>query len=187
MEPQNYVQKKIFVDGNAISGKNLTSFSIVRYGNVLSSRGSIIPLIQKLKKKTSNLPLTDERMTRFFINLEDAVKFVLSSFKIMDKGEIFIPKMPSVYIKDLMKTIYPKGKIYVTGIRPGEKIDELLISKDESAQSVETKNSYIIFPNNTFVHSKLIKKMNKKKSYKTFEYNSKDNKDFLNIQKLKTF
>jgi UDP-N-acetylglucosamine 4,6-dehydratase len=175
--------EKIFIDGNAISGKNSTSFSIVRYGNVLSSRGSIIPLIKKLKlEKQKTIPLTDERMTRFFINLTDAVKFVLSSFKMMDKGEIFIPKMPSIYIKDLMKTIYPEANIKIIGIRPGEKIDELLISKDESLDTYIINNGYVLLPNKLYFNSKLKKKL--KKFVKNFEYNSKDNVNFLSKNKI---
>ena len=175
--------EKIFIDGNAISGKNSTSFSIVRYGNVLSSRGSIIPLIKKLKlEKQKTIPLTDERMTRFFINLTDAVKFVLSCFKMMDKGEIFIPKMPSIYIKDLMKTIYPEANIKIIGIRPGEKIDELLISKDESLDTYIINNGYVLLPNKLYFNSKLKKKL--KKFVKNFEYNSKDNVNFLSKNKI---
>ena len=175
--------EKIFIDGNAISGKNSTSFSIVRYGNVLSSRGSIIPLIKKLKlEKQKTIPLTDERMTRFFINLTDAVKFVLSSFKMMDKGEIFIPKMPSIYIKDLMKTIYPEANIKIIGIRPGEKIDELLISKDESLDTYIINNGYVLLPSKLYFNSKLKKKL--KKFVKNFEYNSKDNVNFLSKNKI---
>ena len=174
--------EKIFIDGNAISGKDLTSFSIVRYGNVLSARGSIIPLIKKLKLENKAMPLTDNRMTRFFINLEEAVKFVLFSFKIMDKGEIFVPKMPSVYIKDLMKTIYPEGKIKVVGIRPGEKIDELLISKDESQNTYKIKNGYALIPNKLYFESKLKKKLSKIST--VFEYNSRDNENFLNKKKI---
>ena len=105
----------------------------------------------------------------------------------MDRGEVFVPKMPSVYIKDLIKTINPSTSIHISGIRPGEKIDELLISKDELSQTIETKNEYIIFPNNTFVKSKLSKKGNKNKVSNMFEYSSKNNKDFLNTKKLKSF
>lgn len=176
--------EKIFIDGNAISGKDSTSFSIVRYGNVLSSRGSIIPLIKKLKlenKKT--VPLTDQKMTRFFINLNDAVKFVLKSFEIMDKGEIFIPKMPSIFIKDLMKTIYPQCEIKIIGIRPGEKIDELLISKDECLGAYELKNGYALVPKKLYFTSKLRNKL--KKIKQVFEYNSKDNDNFLSKEEIK--
>ena len=160
----------------------------MRYGNVLNSRGSIIPLIKKYKEeKKNNFPLTDEKMTRFFISLENSVKFVIQCLKNMDKGEVFIPKMPSVYIKELIKTISPNLSIKISGVRPGEKIDELLVSKDESVQTVETKGEYIIFPNNTFVKSKLSKKFKKKKNSKIFEYNSKNNRDFLSSKKLKNF
>ena len=179
--------EKLFITANALSG-SVTNFSVVRYGNVLNSRGSIIPLILKYKKeKKEKFPLTDEKMTRFFISLEDSVKFVIKSLNSMDKGEIFIPKMPSVYIKDLIQVLYPNVSIKVTGIRPGEKIDELLISKDESAQTSELNDSYIIFPNNTFVISKLLKKNNLGINLKNFEYNSKNNKNFLDLNKLKKF
>ena len=178
--------EKLFVTANALSG-SATNFSVVRYGNVLNSRGSIIPLILKYKNEgKKNFPLTSEKMTRFFISLENSVKFVVQSLKIMHKGEIFIPKMPSVYIKDLINALYPNVSIKLTGVRPGEKIDELLISKDESAQSVEYKDNYIIFPNNTFVVSKLYKN-NFKNKLKNFEYSSRNNKNFLNLKKLKSF
>ena len=179
--------EKLFVTANALSG-SATNFSVVRYGNVLNSRGSIIPLILKYKNEgKKNFPLTSEKMTRFFISLENSVKFVVQSLKVMHKGEIFIPKMPSVYIKDLIYSLYPNVPIKLTGIRPGEKIDELLISKDESAQTVEFKDSYIIFPNNTFVVSKLLKKRNLKNKLKNFEYSSRNNKNFLNLEKIKSF
>ena len=178
--------EKLFVAGNALSG-SVTSFSVVRYGNVLNSRGSIIPLILKYKNEgKNNFPLTSEKMTRFFISLENSVKFVLQSLKVMHRGEIFIPKMPSVYIKDLINALYPNVSIKLTGIRPGEKIDELLISKDECTQAFEYKDSYIIFPNNTYVVSKLSKN-NFKNKLKNFEYSSRTNKNFLNLKKLKSF
>ena len=179
--------EKTFISSNALSGKD-TKFSVVRYGNVLNSRGSIIPLIMNYKKqKKNNFPLTDEKMTRFFISLEDSVKFVIKCLKNMDKGEVFVPKMPSVYIKDLIKTLNPNTSIKISGLRPGEKIDEILISKDESVQTIETKEEYVIFPNNTFVKSKLSKSNSKNKNTNRFEYNSKNNKDFLNTKKLKFF
>ena len=109
--------EKIFLDANALSGSNPTKFSIVRYGNVLNSRGSIIPLILKHKlENKKDFPLTDERMTRFFIDLNDAAKFVCYSFKLMDKGEIFIPKMYSMLIKDLVQSIFPNCKLKKIGL-----------------------------------------------------------------------
>ena len=175
--------EKIFIDANAISGKNSTRFSIVRYGNVLNSRGSLIPLILKLKSQSNkNVPITDYKMTRFFISINDAVRFVDNCFKIMDKGEIFIPKMPSVYIKDLIKAIYKKCNLYSVGIRPGEKMNEILISSQESSDAYQIKNGYVIIPDKVYFSSLL--KNRCKKIKKTFEYNSKDNKELLDTKNI---
>jgi UDP-N-acetylglucosamine 4,6-dehydratase len=175
--------EKIFLDANALSGTKSTKFSVVRYGNVLNSRGSIIPLILKIKsEKKLEVPLTDEKMTRFFISLTDAVKFVISSFKLMDKGEIFVPKMPSVFIKDLIKSIYPTCKIKNIGIRPGEKIDEMLISEIESADAYELKDGYALISKKTYFSSKLKDILKKNKTL--FEYNSRENNQFLNRQQI---
>jgi len=175
--------EKIFIDANAITGKNSTKFSIVRYGNVLNSRGSVIPLILKAKSENiKEVPLTDERMTRFFISLTDAVKFVIRSLNLMDKGEIFVPKMPSVYIKDLIKTVYPSCKFKKIGIRPGEKIDELLISENESSDAYEIKGGYVLISKKTYFASKLKEKLKKNKNL--FEYNSRDNNQFLSRKQI---
>lgn len=175
--------EKIFIDANAISGRNSTKFSIVRYGNVLNSRGSIIPLILKIKSENKKeIPLTDERMTRFFISLNEAAKFVDKSFNLMDKGEIFIPKMPSVFIKDLIKAIYPSCRLKTIGIRPGEKIDELLMSENESSDAYELKNGYALISKKNFFSSKLKDKLKKNKTL--FEYNSRENKQFLTQQQI---
>ncbi len=175
--------EKIFIDANAITGRNSTKFSIVRYGNVLNSRGSVIPLILKAKSENiKEVPLTDERMTRFFISLTDAVKFVIRSLNLMDKGEIFVPKMPSVYIKDLIKTVYPSCKFKKIGIRPGEKIDELLISENESSDAHEIKGGYVLISKKTYFASKLKEKLKKNKNL--FEYNSRDNNQFLSRKQI---
>ncbi len=175
--------EKIFIDANAITGKNSTKFSIVRYGNVLNSRGSVIPLILKAKSENiKEVPLTDERMTRFFISLTDAVKFVIRGLNLMDKGEIFVPKMPSVYIKDLIKTVYPSCKFKKIGIRPGEKIDELLISENESSDAYEIKGGYVLISKKTYFASKLKEKLKKNKNL--FEYNSRDNNQFLSRKQI---
>lgn len=175
--------EKIFLDANSLSGRSPTKFSVVRYGNVLNSRGSIIPII--LKKRLENkkeVPLTDERMTRFFINLSDAVKFVVASFKIMDKGEIFVPKMPSLFIKDLIKTIYPSCKIKNIGIRPGEKIDEILISETESHDCYDLKDGYALISKKAYYSSKLTGQLKKCKTI--FEYSSRKNNNFLTKPKI---
>ena len=175
--------EKIFIDANAITGRSSTKFSIVRYGNVLNSRGSVIPLILKAKSENKKeVPLTDERMTRFFISLNDAIKFVIKSLKMMDKGEIFVPKMQSFFIKDLIKSIYPSSKLKKIGIRPGEKIDELLISKNESSDAYELKDGYVLISKKTYFFSNLREKL--KKSKNLFEYNSRDNDKFLNKKQI---
>ena len=125
--------EKLFTAANALAGSQNTRFSVVRYGNVINSRGSVVPYFKKLileKKKV--LPITDKNMTRFFISLEDSVKFVLNSFSIMKYGEVFIPKINSLKIIDLVKSLDSKIKIKIIGIRQGEKIDESLISKEEN-------------------------------------------------------
>ena len=114
---------KLFVSANLLSGNIKTKFSVVRYGNVISSRGSVIPIFLELKKNNSKyIPITNSEMTRFVITKEEAIQFVIDSFKIMNGGEVFIPKIPSVNIIDLAKTIHPKAKIKIIGIRQGEKI-----------------------------------------------------------------
>ncbi len=175
--------EKIFIDANAIAGKNSTKFSIVRYGNVLNSRGSIIPLVLNNKQnKIKEIPLTDDRMTRFFISLNNAVKFVIKSFSLMDKGEVFVPKMPSVFIKDLIKTIYPSCKLKKIGIRPGEKIDEVLISLNESLDAYELKDGYALISKKSYFSNTLKKKLKKNKN--PFEYSSKQNEKFLNQKQI---
>tara|TARA_Y100000389_G_scaffold191064_1_gene216635 strand:+ start:5072 stop:6079 length:1008 start_codon:yes stop_codon:yes gene_type:complete len=136
--------EKLFIAANNITGGK-TTFSIVRYGNVSGSRGSVIPLYLKLvNQKKEFLPLTDKKMTRFFILLKDGVNFVLNSIARMQGGEIFIPKLKSFFIKDLIVSLSKKQK--VIGIRPGEKIDEIMFSKDESRSIIEFKDHYSIPP-----------------------------------------
>ena len=141
------VSDKLFVSANNFYGNNLTRFSVVRYGNVAGSRGSIIPLLKSLKeKKLSCVPLTDPDMTRFWIEKKDAVKFVIKSFLRMHGGEIFIPKLKSFKILDLLKVFGLDKKIKISGIKPGEKIHETLCDKNESRNTIVFKNFYTIIP-----------------------------------------
>ena len=131
---------KIFIAANNITGKEGTKFSIVKYGNVLGSRGSIIPSFLKIiKEKKKVFPITDPRMSRFFISLDQGVSFVLSNLSIMRGGEIFIPKIPSLKIVDLAKAINPNCDLKIIGMRPGEKVHEILLSKEEAAYTTEKK------------------------------------------------
>ncbi len=184
---------KLFVSANNFGGKkNSSRFSVVRYGNVLNSRGSVIPYFkQLLEMNKTSLPITDLNMTRFFISLEGGIKFVLESFERMQGGEIFIPKLPSCYIKDIAKTLNPKIKLKVIGIRPGEKLHESLCSTEESHLTIEFRNHYVIEPTiwepsvnaKTYMIDK--KKERGKRVKKNFKYNSFNNKDILNIHTIK--
>jgi UDP-N-acetylglucosamine 4,6-dehydratase (inverting) len=138
--------EKLFIAANHYRGTiHKTKMSCVRYGNVVGSRGSVIPLFKK-QKETGILTITDERMTRFWLTLEQAVEFVISCIGKMDGGEIFVPKIPSMKIMDLAKVIAPECKIRIIGIRPGEKIHECLLTEDESRHSLEFKDYFIILP-----------------------------------------
>ena len=122
----------MFTAANNIGGKSDITFSVVRYGNVFGSRGSVVPFyIYLLEKNNDTLPITDERMTRFWITLEEAVNFVISSLSIMKGGEIFVPKIPSVKITDLVQALAPDIKTEIVGIRPGEKLHEVMCPRDE--------------------------------------------------------
>ncbi|GAB6145289.1 UDP-N-acetylglucosamine 4,6-dehydratase (inverting) [Desulfocicer niacini] len=137
---------KLFIHANAYSGNRPTRFSLVRYGNVLGSRGSVIPLFRR-QKSQGYITITDKRMTRFWISLEQAVELVLNGLKAMQGGEIFIPQIPSMRITDLANAIAPGCEQREIGIRAGEKIHEVLINEEEGRRTVKTKNFYIVLPN----------------------------------------
>jgi UDP-N-acetylglucosamine 4,6-dehydratase len=141
--------EKIFVQSNAYSGAKGTRFSCVRYGNVVGSRGSVVPLFLK-QKKTGTVTVTDPRMTRFWITLEQGVRFVVRCIDLMHGGEVFVPKIPSMNIMDLVKVIAPECKVNEVGIRPGEKLHEVLISEDEARYAVETEDMYVIQPQHSW-------------------------------------
>jgi len=139
---------KIFTAANQLSGDGGTVFCCVRYGNVVGSRGSVVPLYQRLVTEgTTELPVTDARMTRFWITLEQGVEFVLSCLDMMRGGEIFIPKIPSMKITDLAAALSPGGKVKIIGIRPGEKLHEVMITEDDARNTVEFSDRYVIEPN----------------------------------------
>ena len=179
------VAEKIFIDGNAYGG-NRVKFSVVRYGNVVASRGSVIEYFLNLKKnKTKVFPITDTKMTRFWMTLDESVDLVLNAIKEAEGGEIFIPKIPSMNIVDLAKAIMPECKFKITGIRPGEKINEVLISEDETRRSKSFKDMYVILPE-FFVRKEIHKKYKKAQTVpKNFVYKSDKNKRWLKDKDLK--
>jgi len=137
--------EKLFIDGNAYAGEKNIRFSVARYGNVVGSRGSVIPIFQE-SKKTGILSITDKRMTRFWITLEQGVNFVIKCMERMHGGEIFVPKIPSMRIVDVAKVIAPSCKFKIIGIRPGEKLHEVLMTDDEVRRALEFSDMYIIEP-----------------------------------------
>jgi len=139
------VAEKLFVQANAYSAIQGTRFACVRYGNVVGSRGSVIPLFKKLRE-TGTITLTDERMTRFWITLEQGIKFVINSLELMHGGEVFVPKIPSMKITDLATVIAPDCKQEMIGIRPGEKLHEMLVSRDESRHALEFEDMFVVQP-----------------------------------------
>ena len=185
---------KLFTAANNLVGSGRTRFAVVRYGNVSGSRGSVVPFFKKLlAEKAEFIPITDMKMTRFWISLEQGVNFVLKTLVRMHGGEIFVPKIPSINIVDLATAIAPNLPQKEVGIRPGEKIHELMCPKDDSMHVIEFNDFFIIRPSITF---------NSRSSdcYKTtmlgeqgkpvelgFEYNSKNNPNFLNVEEIRDF
>lgn len=181
---------KLFTAANNIVGEGETRFAVVRYGNVVGSRGSVVPFFKGLiERGATELPITDERMTRFWLKLEDGVEFVLKNFQRMQGGEIFIPKIPSMRILDLAKAIAPNAKIKVIGIRPGEKLHEVMCPSDLYYETVEFPDHFVIKPSIEFA---------RKIDYITnalgehghmvadgFDYNSGNNPHFLTVEELK--
>lgn len=141
--------EKLFVQSNAYAGSKNTRFACVRYGNVVGSRGSVVPVFLK-QRATGKVTVTDERMTRFWISLEGGVRFVIRAVENMHGGEVFVPKIPSMTVTDLAKAIAPEAVIEFIGIRPGEKLHEVLISEDEARQTVELPDMYVVQPAESF-------------------------------------
>jgi UDP-N-acetylglucosamine 4,6-dehydratase len=185
------VSDKLFIAANNLVGDRKLKFSIVRYGNVLSSRGSFVPLLKNLSKdKKSIIPITHKNMTRFWITLDESVDLVESALIIMKGGEIFIPKLPSVKITDLPKVICPENKIKFTGLRPGEKIHEILCPLESSHETIEFKNYFIIKPTikirNRNINYINYPNENGRKVEENFEYSSGTNKKVLNLKQIKS-
>jgi UDP-N-acetylglucosamine 4,6-dehydratase len=141
--------EKLFVQGNAYAGGRNTRFACVRYGNVVGSRGSVIPLFLE-QRRFGQVTLTDERMTRFWLTLEQGVDFVINALDKMRGGEVFVPRIPSMSMVDLAQTLAPGCKVKVTGIRPGEKLHECLLSSDEARHAAAHDDMYVIYPEHSF-------------------------------------
>ena len=183
---------KLFIAANHLSGKNRTRFSVVRYGNVAGSRGSIVPFFKNIyQEKKDFVPITDIKMTRFWIRINEGVDFVFNSFKRMHGGEIFIPKMPSVKIIDVANAYAPGIEHKIIGIRPAEKIHEVLCTKELFNDTIDFGNFFIIKPSTNLWDDSdyFCTELNEKGKIvdNNFEYNSENNFDFLSVQKIKEY
>lgn len=174
--------EKLFVQSNAYSGEEGTRFSCVRYGNVLGSRGSVLPVFEE-QRKNGKITVTDPRMTRFWITLDQGVRFVLKCIGQMYGGEIFVPKIPSMNIMDLVKTVAPECEVDIVGIRPGEKLNEVLISREEATHTVELDEMYIVQPANPSWQIEEIP--GTKPLPEDFQYKSNENSRWLTVPELK--
>jgi UDP-N-acetylglucosamine 4,6-dehydratase/5-epimerase len=181
---------KLFIAANNIAGGHRTRFSVVRYGNVIGSRGSVVPLYRKLiEQGATELPVTDTRMTRFWIKLQQGVDFVLKCFGEMAGGELFVPKLPSIRIVDLVAAMHPQAKVKVIGIRPGEKLHEVMCPSDDSHLTLEFGDHYVIQPTIMLGHeADFRQKPSGEKGRPVaegFEYNSADNPRFLTVPEIR--
>ena len=176
---------KLFITGNIYCGSGITRFSVVRYGNVAGSRGSVIPFFQKLVEEgATELPITDMRMTRFWLKLEQAVEMVLKALETMQGGELFVKKIPSMKMPDLAKAIAPNIKIKEVGIRPGEKIHEQMITVADAPNTIEFEDYYIILPQINFENIEHTYP-GAKKVAEDFEYHSGNNDRWLTVEEMK--
>ncbi|TDF39434.1 UDP-N-acetylglucosamine 4,6-dehydratase (inverting) [Alteromonadaceae bacterium M269] len=182
---------KLFVAANNISGAKGPRFSVVRYGNVVGSRGSVVPYFRSLLAQGQDiLPVTHREMTRFWITLDEGVEFVVNSFQRMQGGEIFVPKIPSIAILDLVEAMSGQKEHEIIGIRPGEKLHEVMVPEEMAHHSLEFDDHYVITPAILFFEKNINYKRNKKGETgkpvpDKFEYNSGTNPDFLSVEQLR--
>tara|TARA_E500000178_G_C17025475_1_gene757753 strand:+ start:545 stop:1549 length:1005 start_codon:yes stop_codon:yes gene_type:complete len=188
------VAEKLFISSNNIYGDKRTRFSVIRYGNVVGSRGSVVDVFNKIIKENKNtyLPITDKRMTRFWMTLQQSVEFVLKCSNLMRGGEIFIPKLKSVRILDLAKAMDPNKKIEIIGIRPGEKIHESLTTLSNDYLTLEFKKHFVVMPSTSANIDKkyyIKNRIGEKGKFvkKGFEYNSGTNKQFMSLKEINNF
>lgn len=175
---------KLLIAANALSGRHRTRFSVVRYGNVIGSRGSVIPFFMQ-RRATGVLPITDPRMTRFWITLGQGVQFVLESLHRMHGGELFVPKIPSMKVTDVAKVVAPECRTEIIGIRPGEKLHELMVTQDDAINTVEHDTHYTIQPAaEWWPKDQFIRETGAQPVPETFQYSSDTNSDWMTREQL---
>ncbi len=177
--------KNLTVQSNAYAAGTATRYSCVRYGNVVGSRGSVVPVFLK-QRENGKVTITDDRMTRFWLSLEQGVRFVVSCVEQMEGGEVFVPKIPSMKVIDLAKAIAPEVKVDIIGIRPGEKLHEVLISEDEARNTVELDNLFVVQPAEAFWFGYSWQKRGTLLS-DSFRYSSDNNAQWLDVEGIRKF
>jgi len=181
---------KLFVAANNLTGGHKTRFAVVRYGNVVGSRGSVVPFFKKLiAEGAKELPITDERMTRFWITLQQGVEFVLKNFQRMHGGEIFVPKIPSMRVTDLVAALGSDLNTRIIGIRPGEKLHELMVPRDDSRNTIEFQDHFVIRPHSIYIeevdYTRNLLAESGEYVAEGFKYSSDNNPHFLTVDELK--
>lgn len=175
--------EKLIVQSNSYAGGKVTRLSCVRYGNVVGSRGSVVPVFIK-QRQNGNVTVTDERMTRFWLTLEQGVRFVTRCVEQMHGGEVFVPKIPSMSVIDLAKAVAPDNKVDIIGIRPGEKLHEVLISEDEARNTLELEDMYVVQPAEAIWFGMDWQKIGRPLD-DSFRYASNTNTDWLNVEQIR--
>ena len=177
--------EKLTIQSNAYAGGSATRFSCVRYGNVVGSRGSVVPLFLK-QRSNGKITITDDRMTRFWLSLEQGVRFVIHSIEQMEGGEVFVPKIPSTKVTDLARAIAPQAKLEIIGIRPGEKLHEMLISEDEARHTVELETMFVVQPAEATWFGYSWQDRGKIPA-EGFSYSSDNNSEWLDVEGIKKY
>ena len=177
--------EKLTIQSNAYAGGSATRFSCVRYGNVVGSRGSVVPLFLK-QRSNGKITITDDRMTRFWLSLEQGVRFVIHSIEQMEGGEVFVPKIPSTKVTDLAKAIAPNAKLEIIGIRPGEKLHEMLISEDEARHTIELEKMFVVQPAEATWFGYSWQDRGKILA-EGFSYSSDNNSEWLDVEGIKKY
>ncbi len=176
--------EKLFVQSNAYAGGKRTRFACVRYGNVVGSRGSVVPIFLR-QRKTGKLTITDERMTRFWLSLEQGVRFTIRCIEQMQGGEVFVPKIPSMRVMDLAQAIAPDCEVEVIGIRPGEKLHEVLISEDEARHALELEDMFVVEPPGALWFGHAWRQKGRPLA-EGFRYASNTNDRWLTVEEIRT-
>ena len=177
--------EKLTIQSNAYAAGSATRYSCVRYGNVVGSRGSVVPAFLK-QRESGKVTITDDRMTRFWLSLEQGVRFVITCIEQMEGGEVFVPKIPSMKVVDLAKAIAPNANVNIIGIRPGEKLHEVLISEDEARNTVELETMFVVQPAEAFWFGYSWQKHGKLLS-DGYRYSSDNNKEWLDVHGIQKF